>query len=711
MPVTEPGTTTPRPDLEPLFRPRSVAVVGASPDLGKPGGRCLDYLLRFGFSGAIYPINPNRATIAAITTYPSLRAVPGPIDLVLILIAAEQVPAALEEAAAAGARAAVVFSSGFREVGAEGAELERRLVEAAARHGLAVLGPNCLGFVDVDARLPATFSTALQLIEQPATGPIAFVSQSGAMGAAIFGLAQSLGVGVGMFVSTGNESIIDFQAVFNRVAADPRVSVILGYIEGIRDGRAFVSAVREARCNSKDVAVLKVGRSDAGRVAAQTHTGAMAGSEEAWNAALDRAGAIRASGPSHLLDIGSALQGGSRAGGPRLGVITMSGGAGVLITDRATELGLSVPPLSEATRERLSRLLPAGCSLANPVDFGAAYGSADLIAATVRCVAESPDVDIVLVFLGLSSNLAGAIEPLLVDVRSAIATPMVICWLGGPAHALLRLRTAGLPAYDDPLRAVAVAALLHDAASPLAEDLPLPPSGSRLQRRLAAAASSGRQVLSEPEAKALLADYGLPIIAEAVAQSADEATAITAAWGGPVAVKAIAADLIHKSDAGAVLLGVGSGDAASAFGAVTEAAQRAGATPTGVLIARMASADRTELLVGSRWDEQFGPLVVVGAGGMTSEVDHDVAVDLAPVSADRASELIRSLRIAPMLTGFRSQPPRDLAAAADAVAAVSRFAADAGPTLRELDINPLAVYAAGGGCLVLDATATIGRIS
>jgi acetyltransferase len=487
------------------------------------------------------------------------------------------------------------------------------------------------------------------------------------------------------------------------VADHDRLTVLLGYLEGLRDGRAFVRAVRAARSAGKDVVLLKVGTSDAGARAAASHTGAMAGSAEAWAAAFRRAGAMPARGPRDLLDIGVALAGRQRPTGARLGIVSMSGGAGVLMADRASELGLSVPELGSETRARLAEVLPGYAALGNPVDYGGAYGDPEVIAATVRAVAESPEVDMVAMFAGLTPELAGAIEAPLAAIVQDTGKPLVVAWLGGPVEGVRTLRALGVPAYDDPLLAVEMAAALHDSARPLPEDPALPEPDASLRDRLRA---SGRRDLAEHEVKALLADRGVPVALERRVASAAEAAAAAAAFGRPLAIKADAPGLVHKSDAGAVLLDVDPAEAGAAYEQVVAAAAGAGHPADGALVAPMAAAG-VELLVGTRWDEQFGPLIVVGAGGVTSEVAHDVQVELAPIDATLAREMLSRLRMAPLLDGFRGAPPADVEAAANAIAAVSRLAADAGDALAELDVNPLRVHPAGEGLTVLDGVAIV----
>jgi acyl-CoA synthetase (NDP forming) len=700
-------STATAPDLHALFAPASIAVAGASADLGKPGGRVLDFLGQLGYAGRIYPINPRGGEIGGREVFTSVADLPEPADLLIVAVAAPLVVELLDAAGGAGVRSAIVLSSGFGEAGPEGVERERALVEVAERHEIALMGPNCLGYVDLGAGIAATFSTALQVTDKLRDGGIGFISQSGAMGASIFGLAQQQGVGLGTFASTGNEAVLDVAAVFDHYAGSENLNVLLGYVEGTSDGRRLLAALRATRESGIDIALLKVGTTESGSRAAASHTGALAGSDAAWDAALRRAGAIRVRSPHELLDAGPTLDSRRRPAGDRVGIVSMSGGAAVMMSDRAEELGFSIPPLDQATRARLAAALPGFAALDNPVDYGGAYGSPEAILATVAAVAESPDVDSVLVFVGLSPKLAGQIEPGLVAIAEHSDKPLVVAWLGGPEDSIRALRERGVPACADPVRAVELAALLRASSRPLPADLPLPEPDAALDAKLAGLREDGRGQLSEHETMSLLADHGVPC-AEARAVSDPEAARSAAReLGGRVVVKALAPDLLHKSDAGAVELDLGPDEAAEAFGRVVAAAGAAGVPTERALIATMAADDGLELIVGSRWDPQFGPLIMVGAGGVESEVHEDVCVDLAPIDAEAATAMLERLRIAPLLQGFRGSPPLDLGAAAEAVAAVSRFAAAAGPTLAELDLNPVAVYPEGRGCLALDAAAVL----
>lgn len=702
--------TVPR-SLQALFEPRSVAVVGASPDPDRPGGRCVALLQRFGFRGAIYPINPRYGTIRELPCYPDFASLPGPADLAVVLVPAASVPGYLRAAAAAGTRAAVVCSSGFAEAGADGLRLNDELVQAARESGMAVLGPNCLGVVDLQHGLAATFSTAFDSDLPMRAGPVAFLSQSGAMGAAVFVRAQAEGIGFGCFVSTGNETVLDFNDFLEHLAEDPGLSLILGYLEGLRDGRRFVAAARRARAAGKTVAVLKVGRSDAGGRAARSHTGALVGSAQAWEAAFRRAGVLPVDSVRSLIDLAVALPGRLPARGPRVGIVSASGGAGVLMTDRCMANGLVVAPLGEATRAALARHMPPFAGMMNPVDYGPVYGDPDVVKALVEIVGADPEIDLVLFFLGLSPGMAGVLEHRLAAAQQAIGKPVVAAWLGGPEAGVARLRELGVAAFDDPGRAVEVAAQLVRAGAALPEITPRAADASRAEATratLRAALAEGRTALTEREVKALIARYRIPVVPETLATTAEEAAAAAARFGAPVAIKAEAPALLHKSDAGAVRLNVMAEDAAEAWRAVTEAAARVVGTEgvRGAVVQPMARPG-LEVLAGLRHDPQFGPTLTVGLGGVLSEVLADVTTELAPIDHSLAHAMLDRLRGARLLGAFRGAAPRDHDALADLLVALGDLACDAGPLLAELDLNPVLVHPAGEGCTVVDGAAIL----
>lgn len=690
-----------------LLDPRSIAVVGASADLGRPGGRVVAALRALKYGGDVYPVSVKHPEIAGFATIASVLELPVGVDLVIIAVRADAVCAVLRDAGERGARSAVILTSGFRETGPNGARLEAEIAAVARQYRLDVLGPNCLGFVDLKRGLAASFTTALDMATS-SNGDVALVSQSGAMGAAIFGMAQSERIGISSFISTGNEAVLNFGQVLDRLVATSPPPALVGYIEGVQDGRALVRSVRAAREAGTRVAILKVGRTEAGQRAAQSHTGALSGSDKVWDAALRRCGAQRASSPTELLELSMAYSSIASPRGPRVAIVSMSGGAGVLMSDRASELGLATPAPDPATTQRLGELLPGFSATSNPIDFGAVYTDPQVMIDLVEIVARDSGFDAIALFVGLSPRLAGAFEEHLARIIQETGKPIVVSWFGAPPSGLPLLRELRIPATADPVRAIDMLEALVASGAALPEDVRATRPTPLTREALADVTySNGKCALSETRSKVLLQSAGIACNREVLVHSEDEAIAAAARIDGDLVVKVEAPDMVHKSDAGGVLLGVDPDHVATAYRQVTAAAVSAGFSPTGVIVAELVGSERIELLVGTRWDQQFGAVVVVGSGGTTSEIDDDVCIDLAPVSTSRAREMILSLRCAPLFEGFRGASPFDLAAAATAVAAASQLAAGLGIELQELDVNPLAVFPDGRGCVALDAVAIV----
>lgn len=699
--------------IEALFDPASVAVVGATDDLGKPGGRCLAFLQQYGYRGRIYPINPKYQAIRDLACYPDLKSLPGPVEMVVLLVPAKSVPRYLREAAAAGAKAAVVCSSGFAEAGEDGVRLQDDLVAAAAESGMAVLGPNSLGMLDLHHNLVASFSTGLQTATMPKAGPVAFVSQSGAIGAVVYALAQADGIGFGTFLSTGNEAVLDFGHYLDYFADDPNVALVLGYIEGIRRGRPFIAAARRAHEAGKTVAVLKVGQSEAGVKAARSHTGALVGAAKVYEAAFRRAGVLTVGDVRTLLDLAVAIPGRYRARGRRIGIVSMSGGAGVMMADKCSAAGLDMATFSPSTLAALAKVLPDFAGMSNPVDFGFVYGDPDAVEGCVNAVAQDPNVDLVLVFVGLSPNMAGILEHRIAAAQDRSGKPIFAAWLGGPQVGINRLRELGVAAYDDPSRAVEVVAQVARAGIPLPgcgapESGPGGARATATRAALRALLAAGTTTLTEREVKSLLAPYQIPVTAEVLATTAAEAEAAARRFGCPLAIKAEAPELLHKSDAGAVKLGVAPADAAAAFEAVVAAAAKVvGKTGVRGAVVQPMAPSGLEILAGLRFDPQFGPTITVGLGGVMSEALADVATELAPIDRAIAQGMIDRLRTVRLLGAFRGARPRDREALVSALVALGDFAMDAGDLLAELDLNPVIVLAEGQGCVVVDGAAVL----
>lgn len=701
-----------------LFSPASIAVVGARSGITRPGGRCLAYLKRFGYAGRVFPVNPKYDEVDGLRCYANLSDLPEPAELVLLIVAAASVPAELEKAGAAGSRAAVVFSSGFGETGEAGKILQHEIDVIARRYGMAVLGPNCLGLLDLHSGVIASFSTALTVEVDFASGPAAFVSQSGAMGMAGFVLAQREGARVGKFVSTGNEASLGLTDFVDHFTGDASVSLVLGYVEGLPDGRRFVDAARRARRAGKAVGVLKVGRSQAGEMAARSHTGALSGSAMAYDAAFRRAGVLCADTLQDLVDLVVISPGARSANSRRVGIVSMSGGAGVMMSDACSTVGLDVVAFAAPTVAALDRVLPAYTSRANPVDVGAVYDDLEAVFTCIEAVAADPGVSQLLVFFGMSPLLLGRTEERFAALQRSLGKPVVIAWSAGPPEAIRALREAGVPAFDDPTRAVRAAAALANFGTPLSgPDLASEgdmggPRAQATRDTLRNYIRAGRASLAEREVKTLLAAYDMPVVRELLVNSPQEALDAARSMGGPLAIKAEAPDLLHKSDAGAVRLNVAAADAGAAYEQVVNAAAtvvgREGVR--GALLQPMARPG-VEFLAGIRYDPQFGPTITVGLGGVMSEVLADVTTELAPIDLDCARAMLVRIKGARLLAPFRGAAARDADALAKALVALSRFAVDAGPLIAELDLNPIIVHEAGHGCTVVDGAAVLGADS
>ena len=700
------------PALDPLFRPRSIAIVGASEDFVKINGRPLKFLLDKGYTGRIFPVNPKYGTLAGLPCYPSVSAVPAPVDLAIVAVPASSVAAALRDCAARQVRAAVVFSSGFGEMGEEGRALERQAAALAREGGFRLLGPNTLGFMNTFDRVMATFSQAGEGEASP--GPVGFVTQSGAFGTAIFELARQRGLALGYFVNSGNEADLDLGDLLAYVVEDSRIRVVAGYIEGLKDGRKVVAAAARALALGKPIVMVKVARSGAGARAASSHTGSLAGADRVYSGVFGQAGIIRARNDEQLLDLVAAFASCPLPAGPGVGIVTQSGGAGVLMADRCEELGLRVPELGEATRDALRRVVPAFGAVRNPVDITAQFiADPELLVKSLTLVLEDPQVDAGIFYLGLMERAATKIAQDLKEVAAGTGKPLVIAWAAAPAAGLQALREGGICVLPSATRAVdAVHGLVTFAASRRTHarrdraPAPLPPAArATLASTIERARTEGRHVLGSEAAFGLLASYGVAAPRARRARSPGEAVELLAEIGPPVALKVESPDILHRSDASALRLGIaGAAEARRAFDEVVGAARRHApqARIDGVLVQEMVRGG-IEMVVGLHQDPQFGPVVMVGLGGVFIEVLEDVAFGLAPLCREDALEMVRGLRGARILDGVRGHPRADLDALLDVLVAVSRLGADAGGAIRELDINPLIVLEPGRGALAVDA--------
>lgn len=699
-------------DLDCLFRPRSIAIVGASEDFVKISGRPLKFLLEKGYPGKIFPVNPKYEKVAGLPCYPRVAAIPEPVDLAIVAVPAAAVLEALGDCASKGVRSAVVFSSGFGEMGEEGREIERQLAELARRSGLRLCGPNTLGFMNTFDRVMATFSQAGEGETPP--GPIAFVTQSGAFGTAIFALARQRGLAFGYFVNSGNEADLEFADLLDYVVADPKVRVVSGYIEGLKDGRAFLGMANRALELGKPLVIAKVGRSAAGTRAALSHTGSLAGSDRVYSGVFRQKGIIRAAHEEELLDLVSAFSLCPFPQGRGLGIVTQSGGAGVLMADRAEEVGLSVPELTEDTKAALSKVIPAFGSVKNPVDITAQFiANPALLQSAVEIVLRDPRVDAAIFYLGLMERFADPIVANLKAVHAKTKKPLIVAWAAAPPVGLSALREAGICALPSATRAVnAIRGLAEyaECRSRWERERSEVEAGrgggaETLDSLIATCRAEGRRVLTTGESFALLSRYGVEVARFRLSRTVAEAVQAAVEIGYPVALKVESPEIRHKTEAKALRLNAsGPDEVGRAFDEVVRNARQhvPGARIHGVLVQEMVG-EGIEIVVGLHQDPQFGPVIMVGLGGLFVEVLEDVVFRAAPLTRGDAEVMLRELRGSRILEGVRGRPAADVQSVIEVLLAVSRLSVDAAGELAELDINPLLVLPEGHGASAVDA--------
>lgn len=689
--------------LDAFFQPRSIAIFGASDDVTKIGGRPLQFLRKYGYRGAIYPINRKGGTVQSLQAYASLADLPEAPELAVMAVPPESVLEAVKDCASRGVRAAVILSSGFSEMGEAGNRLQAEIGQVARSSGMRVVGPNCLGSIGVAEKSIATFSVALESAF-PTAGHVGIVSQSGNLGSYTMRLAVDRGIGISRLLTTGNECDVDIADGIASLATDPATAVILCCMETCRDAGKLLRALAMARAAGKPIIVLKVGVSQAGSEAAASHTGALAGSDAVFDVVLRNGGAIRVPSIEQLLDIGHAVSvvGTDRAPkGRRTALVTASGGFGVLMADAASAQGLDLPKLSARTQERILSALPYA-SPGNPVDMTAQVSSRpELLVQVLSAVAEDPVCDAVILqsaYAFQMPRLRDVYIAALEQVRRDHPSRLILLCCKAPRDTIAQLNGMGFPTVET----------IDAACSTLAALVRL---GTRGEQGATAATLSSTAALpqeafaNEASAKASLAQAGVVVLKEVTAASRDAALAAAREIGFPVVLKIVSPDIAHKTEVGGVVVGLRSeaqllDEYDRLLARVAQKAPQA--RIAGVLVAQMAQGG-IELILGTKKDPVFGPVVMVGLGGIFAEVLRDVALQIAPVSEAQATQMLRSLKAFPLLDGARGRAKADVAAAARAVAALSQFAAQHADVVAEIDINPLVVMDQGQGAFALDA--------
>ena len=685
--------------LRALLNPKSLVIVGASADPNKVNGRPIRNLLRDGYAGKVYLVNPKYSDIMGFPCFPDVASLPEVPELGVVGVAAEGASEVVAALGKKGVKIAIVWSSGFGEMGAMGRQLEEALVQTARAYGMRICGPNTLGLTNAFERMPLTFS---QYADTPlAPGPVAFVSQSGAFGTAVATAARDRGIGLGYFVSTGNQPDISVATVIDAVLDDPRIAVVVAYLEGIGDGREFVAAAQKAMALGKPLVVVKVGRHSAGSRAAISHTGSLAGNDAVFDSVMRQHGVLRADNETHALDLIAALTSCPVPHGDGVGLITVSGGAGAMMADSAEELGLSVPVLTPGTQGRLGALLRGFASTGNPVDVtGQSIEDVTILSRSLDIVMEDPQVAVCVIWVQLLHGKAELLADLLIACKRRATKPFILCWLNSPAQTVKRLRQAGVCVADSTLGGVQSAAGLVEfgRARQRCASRQSSPVSPPQRARLPVAATEN---VSSIEAGLLLTRNGLSAAPALMATSIDEAARAAEVLGFPVAVKIESADIPHKTEAGGVVLNLADRHAVEqAYARVIDAAKayKPGAKIDGVLVQAMQTA-ATELVLGLQRDPAFGPVVMMGLGGIFIEALKDVVFATPPISLQDAHHMISRLRCQTVLNGIRGHAAVDRESLANAICALSDLAL-AHPEIVELDLNP--VFVAPGRTVAVD---------
>jgi acetyltransferase len=701
--------------LDALLRPSAIAVIGASAEPYAIGGRPIRYLRKHGYTGAILPVNPKYAEVAGLPCYPSLAAIAEPVDCAIIAVPAAAVFDYLAQVRQKGVGAAVIFTAGFAETGGEGRTRQDNLRRFARETGTRLIGPNCVGLVNLVDRVTATFSN---IGERPAfrRGNVAILAQSGAIGGSLFDRCQDLGVGVAYLVTTGNEADVETAELIEVLLDDPEVAVFACFVESFKNPERFIAAAERALALGKPVLVLKAGVSAKGREVIASHTGALAASDAVHTAIFRQHGVVRV---DDLEDMAYQLSLLSRCVAPRgrrLGVLSLSGGAAALVTDVCEQYGFALPDLAPETLARLRQWIPAYGSAANPADTSAAtFGDPHLFPNCLDALSADPGFDLMLtVITAAASPMAESFGDAIARVGDAHAPekPSATVWISGGLSdpGIERVRGSRVPVFRAirtcfrALDRFAAYAETRRARETAPERYAAPPRFDLPERQIQTLLGPPNAPLSERESAAVLAACGVPTVRQALATSPEEAARLAGEIGYPVALKVESPDLPHKTQVGGVRLGLGTpAEVNAAYAQILADCRRRApqAELRGVLVAEMA-APALELIAGFSRDAQFGPMVMVGLGGVYVEILGDVALRRAPLRPADAEAMLAELRGRALLDGARGAPPADRPALVEVLLRLSQLALDF-PEVAEVDINPLFVYPAGQGVKAVDA--------
>ena len=699
-----------RTDLARFFSPRSIAIIGASQDLVSISGQPLKHLVAHQYAGKLFPVNPKYQEVLGVKCYPSLAALPETPELALVVVNASRVADTLRACGKLGVPYAIVFSSGFSETGGKGVAMQRELAEIAAEFNIGIVGPNCQGMINPAARVYAGFGSIFGADYEP--GGVSMVSQSGGFGFSVMNLAAEGGLHFRQAVTTGNEIGVSSLDFINYFIDDEHTDIIVCYIEGLKDAHRLIGVGSRALANKKPIFAWKVGNTEQGQKAAASHTANLGGEMALYKAAFHQAGIIQVDDIQDVIDYSLAFQCGKLPAGNRVAIITISGGAGILMTDECVNRGMQVPPLSAATTDKLRDIVPSFGSLVNPIDVTAAiFSDLSMIGRTLNAVLDDPNVDsIAMINASLMGDLAASVAREIVAVAKHSKKPIFLAWSARDSvapEAYAMLDAEKIPHYKSPVRCGRALSALSWYAEALrrAEALradTAPVITSVHARELLAGRTDD---VTEFAAKRVLAQYGIGVTREDLATSREQAVALAQRIGYPVVMKVQSPDISHKTEAKAVRLGIASdADVAAAYDEILRNAKayKQDARIDGVLVQEMVSGG-IEAILGVTNDKLFGPAVMFGLGGIFAEVLKDVAFRIAPVTKAAALEMIAEIKGYAVLTGARGAAHADVDALADAIVRLSALALDLKDQIAELDINPLFVFPKGQGVKAGDA--------
>ena len=694
-----------------FFTATSIAIIGASQNPEKVGYKILQNLIRSGFKGKIFPINPTAEKILDVKAYKKLKDCGCIIDQTVVVVPRNFVMDSVQESIACGAKAITVITAGFKEQDAEGAALERELAEICAQSSVVLLGPNCLGHLNTHHSMDISFGN-----KWPTTGNMSFISQSGALCSAVLDRAVERGFGLGKMISMGNKAGVSEIELIKALGDDPQTAVIVCYLEGINNGAAFIPVATEAS-RKKPIIAFKAGVTASGSKAASSHTGSLAGADIAYETAFKKTGVIRPRTYEQMFEFAIAFASQPLPKGRRITVITNAGGPGIMTADAIEMSGLTMAALAPETSEKLKTGLPKAASVKNPVDV---LGDADpkRYAEALKIVGSDPNTDAIIVLLTPQAVTKSVeIAEILCTVKPT-HKPVLACFMGGedvnPARAIMLEK--GLPDYRSPEKAVATVKVMCEyaewKAKPEGKTEKYDVDKSKVSKIFSTYRKEGLVQINECDAKAVLQAYGIKIPAGALVKDAAEAAKAAAKIGFPLAMKIVSPDIIHKSDVGGVALNLNNEkEVTDAYTTMMQRINKAatGARITGVYIEKMSSAEGKETIIGVTRDPQFGPMVMFGLGGIFVELLKDVTFALAPVNKDGALDMIKSIKTYALLNGYRGHIKIDIDFLAEMISRVSRLAADF-PEIKELDINPFKACESAAASMALDGRITLSKL-